>query len=179
MHTAELKHWKTYDRQTIRNIAEVVKAAVRPEMRIMIGTDAQRIGRDVHFVTVLILYDPGHGGRVFFTREKILKKMSLWEKLSTETWKSLEAAMMVEEILGSKAQIEVHIDSTDNPKYRSSDYVKQLVGMVVGSGFRSVIKPDAAASSHCADHCVKFLNVPRSQRPSSVSRKKKSAGRKR
>jgi len=33
--------------------------------------------------------------------------------------------------------------------------VEELVGLVVGQGFNAVVKPEAWAASHAADHAVK------------------------
>ena len=39
--------------------------------------------------------------------------------------------------------------------HRSSAYVQELVGLVVGQGFKALIKPDSWAASHAADHVVR------------------------
>ena len=154
------RKWFTYSRVEIHDIRQVILDAIDPDTEIKIGTDAQRSGTAHNFVTVLILYKPGKGGRVLYSKDRVTRKLTLWDKLSTETWKSLEVAMMVEEIIGNRNCISVHVDATDDPQFKSSDYVKQLCGMVVGSGFKSVIKPDAAASSHAADAIVKNKHIP-------------------
>jgi len=158
------RQWYTYDRVPVPDIAAAVRAALLPDTQIKIGCDAQRLGKKHHFVTVLILYQPGHGGRVYFSKEVVADRLSLWEKLSKETWSSLEVAMYIEGLLGDKARIEVHVDANDDPQYRSSDYVKTLVGMVMGQGFKCVIKPDSLASSHAADQIVKGRNMRSQER---------------
>ena len=40
-------------------------------------------------------------------------------------------------------------------RFDSSDYVKQLAGMVAGSGFPVLVKPNAWCASHVADYAVK------------------------
>jgi len=47
----------------------------------------------MEFVTVACVLNPGKGGRVFYTRRFERKDISLYEKLSTETWHSLEVAI--------------------------------------------------------------------------------------
>jgi predicted RNase H-related nuclease YkuK (DUF458 family) len=54
-----------------------------------------------------------------------------------------------------KGELTVHIDANPVVKHRSSAYVQELVGLVVGQGFRALIKPEAWAASHCADHIVR------------------------
>ena len=159
------QQWYTYDRDKVEDLESLALELLEDDETVVkIGTDAQKLGRKLHFVTVLIFYRKGKGGRVLFTRERITRDYSLWEKLSTETWKSLEAAMYLENLLGARDRIEVHVDANEDTQYRSSDYVKQLSGMVMGQGFRCVLKPDAAASSHCADHVVKGKHIPGNQK---------------
>ena len=170
MNTAELKQWMTFDRVPIESIEKILEL-VQSDTLIKIGTDAQRIGRRTDFVTVLILYKPGKGGRVFYTKEKVARELSLWEKLSKETWLSLEVAMQVDGLLHIQDRIEVHVDANTDKQFDSSDYVKQLVGMVIGQGFNYVLKPEAAASSHAADHIVKNKHLPSVDRKAIIKRK--------
>jgi predicted RNase H-related nuclease YkuK (DUF458 family) len=39
--------------------------------------------------------------------------------------------------------------------HKSSAYVQELVGLVVGQGFKALIKPQSWAASHAADHVVR------------------------
>ena len=86
------------------------------------------------------------------------KDISLYEKLSTETWLSLELAIHMHvafTLSADKQQIWVHVDANPDERYDSSDYVKQLAGMVAGSGFPVLVKPNAWCASHVADFAVK------------------------
>jgi predicted RNase H-related nuclease YkuK (DUF458 family) len=40
-------------------------------------------------------------------------------------------------------------------RFKSSAYVQELVGLVVGQGFKALIKPESWAASHAADHVVR------------------------
>ena len=125
---------------------------------VHIGTDAQKFMRRMEFVTVVCVLDPGKGGRVFYTRQFSKKAMTLFEKLSTETWMSLELALKMNEefdLPEDKKRIWVHVDANPDTRYDSSNYVKQLAGMVAGSGFPVLVKPDAWCASHVADFAVK------------------------
>lgn len=149
--------WFTMGRDPVLDLHATVQALITdPNQQVHIGTDAQRQGRRTDFVTVVALYTPGKGGRVFFTRRREPKHGSLREKLALETWSSIEVGLALAPLLPAGAeQISIHVDANPNPKFRSSDYVKELTGMVMGQGFRSVLKPNAWASSHAADHVVK------------------------
>lgn len=55
----------------------------------------------------------------------------------------------------SRAGQAVHIDANPVVAYKSSQYVQELVGLVVGQGFRALIKPESWAASDAADHVVR------------------------
>lgn len=54
-----------------------------------------------------------------------------------------------------KGDLTVHIDANPVVIHKSSRYVQELVGLVVGQGFKAVIKPESWAASHAADHIVR------------------------
>jgi len=166
-----MKQWFTFNRQPIPDIEKLVLDLIQEDTILMIGTDAQRIGRRTDFVTVLIMYKPGKGARVFSTKETVKRDMSPWEKLSKETWLSVEVAMQMDALLHIPDRIEVHVDSNSDERFDSSDYVKQLGGMGIGQGFRYTLKPEAAASSHAADHIVKNKHLPSPARKAVFKRK--------
>jgi len=125
---------------------------------VHIGTDAQKSVRRMEFVTVVCVLNPGKGGRVFYTRQFAKKEMTLFDKLSMETWMSLELALKMNaefNLPEEKKRIWVHVDANPDTRYDSSNYVKQLAGMVAGSGFPVLVKPDAWCASHVADFAVK------------------------
>lgn len=131
-----------------------------PGLAIRIGTDAQKIGNGTEFVTVVVLYRERRGGRMFWARTRGRERMSLWEKLSMETWLSLEMAMALEPVVpAGREQMEVHIDANPVEGNSSHSYHKQLAGMIMGQGFKAVLKPDAWVSSHAADHIVKYRHL--------------------
>ena len=65
---------------------------------------------------------------------------------------------LTEEIQDTRDNILVHVDANPDTRYESSTYVKQLAGMVMGFGFKHVLKPHSWCSSHAADHVVKNKN---------------------
>jgi predicted RNase H-related nuclease YkuK (DUF458 family) len=75
---------------------------------------------------------------------------SLRERLTKEVWRSLEIAMLLPE-----HDLTVHIDANPSEKHMSSRYLQELVGMVVGQGFKALWKPDSWAATHAADHVVR------------------------
>jgi predicted RNase H-related nuclease YkuK (DUF458 family) len=150
--------WWTLSGAEVLDVMSAVQALVRRGQIVHIGTDAQKSSKRMEFVTVACVLNPGKGGRVFYTRRFDRKNISLYEKLSTETWLSLDLAIRMNEALGleaSREKIWVHVDANPDERYDSSDYVKQLAGMVAGSGFPVLVKPNAWCASHVADYAVK------------------------
>jgi predicted RNase H-related nuclease YkuK (DUF458 family) len=100
---------------------------------------------------VVVLLNPPHGGRVFYQRDIVPRISSLRERLTKEVWRSLDLAMQLPE-----QDLTVHIDANPSEKHMSSKYLQELVGMVVGQGFKALWKPDSWAATHAADHVVRI-----------------------
>jgi predicted RNase H-related nuclease YkuK (DUF458 family) len=154
------RNWFTLNNEEVFDIKMAVKEATKFGGKVvLIGTDSQMFDRKIDFVTTIVIVTPGKGGRAFYTKEKNQKFNSIRQKLTKETWMSVQTAMEVEPLLPEDTDLAVHIDATSDKRWKSSNYVQQLVGMVVGQGFKAVIKPDAFAASHVAEHIVKGRNV--------------------
>jgi len=150
--------WWTLSGAEVLDVMTAVEQLLRRGHVVHIGTDAQKSARRMEFVTVVCVLNPGKGGRVFYTRRYDHKDMSLYDKLSMETWLSLELALRMNgefDLPLEQKRIWVHVDANPDTRYDSSDYVKQLAGMVAGSGFPVLVKPDAWCASHVADFAVK------------------------
>lgn len=122
------------------------------EYNIYVGTDSQthKDKKQVLYVTCIVLYKKGKGGRIFICKEwdRIVK---LGQRLMTETWKSLQTAFILKEILPNNVDIVVHLDVNSKEDEKSSRYCQELVGMVTGQGFKCFIKPDSFAAMNVAD----------------------------
>lgn len=150
--------WWTLGGVEVLDVMSAVESLIRRGRVVHIGSDAQKSSSRMEFVTVACVLNPGKGGRVFYTRRFEHKNISLFEKLSTETWLSLDLAIRMHEnfrLAAGREQIWVHVDANPDQRYDSSDYVKQLAGMVAGSGFPVLVKPNAWCASHVADYAVK------------------------
>jgi predicted RNase H-related nuclease YkuK (DUF458 family) len=150
--------WWTLSGAEVLDVMASVEQLLGRGHVVHIGTDAQKSARRMEFVTVICVLNPGKGGRVFYTRRYDDKDMSLFDKLSMETWLSLELALRMNaeyDLPLERKQIWVHVDANPDTRYDSSDYVKQLAGMVAGSGFPVLVKPHAWCASHVADFAVK------------------------
>lgn len=152
--------WRTIKEQKIPDILEFVKAATTQGQEVHVGTDSLQTGRFTQFCTVVIIHNPGKGGRVAYSREVVPRINSLRERLQKEVWKSVTIALMVAPLAPNR--LSVHIDANPEPRFKSAEYVQGLVGMVMGQGFRAIIKPDSYAASHAADWICRHLGkMPR------------------
>jgi predicted RNase H-related nuclease YkuK (DUF458 family) len=75
-------------------------------------------------------------------------------------WKSVDLGLQFSPVVAG--ELSVHIDANPVVTHKSSAYVQELVGLVVGQGFKALIKPHSWAASHAADHVVRmFGKLPR------------------
>jgi uncharacterized protein len=145
--------WKTLAEVPVADIQQFIRDAAALGQAVHIGTDSLQTGRFTQFVTVVAVLTPSKGGRAAYSREVVPRIQSLRERLLKETWRSVELGMQVTSVV--PGDLTIHIDANPVLKHKSSQYVQELVGLVVGQGFQSLIKPDAWAASHAADHVVR------------------------
>lgn len=163
------KKWKTLTSGETVDLRAAVESELRefPDAELHIGSDSQQSGQFTEYVTVVIIHRPTKGGRVFFCRERIPRVKELRERLWKEVWRSTELAMELTTTPDiGKPVVEVkvaaiHIDANVDPKHKSSKYVEELAGLAMGQGFNAIVKPEAWAASHAADHAVKHKDERR------------------
>lgn len=126
--------------------------------RLVIGTDSQTHKSngesEIDFVTALVIHRVGRGGRYFWHKQKEIKHFTLRDKIYTETLLSLAMAQELVPALrkvvpASKYDLEIHIDV--GPIGPTRDMIKEVVGMVNGSGFVAKTKPYSYGASVVAD----------------------------
>jgi uncharacterized protein len=154
--------WKTLNEVRIPDLAQFVREASSAGQAVHIGTDSLQSGRFTQFVTVVVILTPRKGGRVAYRREVVPRIASLRERLLREVWKSVDLGLQFSPIV--KGELTVHIDANPVVTHKSSAYIQELVGLVVGQGFKALIKPESWAASHAADHVVRTQGkLPRSK----------------
>ncbi|MBI2268162.1 MAG: ribonuclease H-like YkuK family protein [Candidatus Blackburnbacteria bacterium] len=126
--------------------------------RLIIGTDSQtrksNSEAEIDFVTAIVIHRRGSGGRYFWIRERQRKHYVLRQKIYTETAKSLALAEELVPLIRSKIppgvyDLEIHIDvGTVGP---TREMIKEVVGMVTGSGYTAKTKPESYGASSVAD----------------------------
>ncbi|MBK7427225.1 MAG: hypothetical protein IPI60_09430 [Saprospiraceae bacterium] len=154
--------WRTFTGERIElPIKDAVERAIIREttaghrLKVCIGTDSQVRGELVEFATVIVFLREKKGGFMFIQNSKTLQIMSLKERMIIEVGKSVETAYHLCELLDRyHVELEVHADINTDPHFQSNTALKEAMGYILGMGFVFKAKPDAFASSCCADKVV-------------------------
>ena len=142
----------------VEEIAGFVDEEPTSFYRLIIGTDSQtrrNNGKsEIDYVTAVVVHRIGRGARYYWKKEKKSKIPVLRDKIYTETLMSLDAAQEIvpsirETISPTKYDFEIHIDV--GPLGPTRDMIKEVVGMVNGSGYEARTKPESWGASSVAD----------------------------
>ena len=155
-------YWRRFNGESInlpikQAVAEAIKQEVEKGIRlkVCIGTDSQVKGAETDFATVIVFLREHAGGFMFIHNERSKQKFHLKERMLTEVAKSIEVAYeLCDLFIEYHVEMEVHADINTNPAFKSNDSLKEAMGYILGMGFAFKAKPDAFASSCCADRMV-------------------------
>lgn len=154
--------WKKFSGEIIQSsiLEEVENAIIRESnngyrLKVCIGTDSQVKGPLTDFATVIVLLREHHGGFMYIHQEKTAQKMSIKERMLIEVQKSIETAYSICDLLDLyHVDLEVHADINTNPMFKSNKALNEAMGYILSMGFIFKAKPEAFASSTCADKMV-------------------------
>jgi uncharacterized protein len=158
----EQQQWRKLNGERIRiPIADEVTAVLMREreagheVKVCIGTDSQVKGKLTEFATVIVFIRKGKGGFMYIHNETTRQKMSIKQRMLTEVAKSIDIAYALCNIFSRySVDMEVHADINTNPSFKSNDALKEAMGYIMGMGFVFKAKPEAFASSSCANKVV-------------------------
>ena len=146
--------------ETVQEIYNFINQDSRDKYQLIVGTDSNGV-KEADFVTAIIVYRVGRGGRYFWRKTNGRKIYhTLRDRIYKEVSLSLQTAQdilgQLESLLKSGNQInydfQIHIDIGQNGPTRVM--IKEVVGMVRGNGFKAKIKPESYAASSIADKYV-------------------------
>ena len=154
--------WKKFSGETISSpiISEVEQAIEREvlmgnNLKVCIGTDSQVKGSMTDFATVIVFLRQKKGAYMFIHQERSSIKMSIKERMLTEVQKSIEIAYTLCNLLDLyDVDLEVHADINTNPMFKSNQALHEAMGYILSMGFVFKAKPEAFASSTCANKMV-------------------------
>jgi hypothetical protein len=154
--------WRKFNGDRIElPIKDAVTQAIEREtaagykLKVCIGTDSQVKGKDTDFATVIVFLREGQGGFMFIHNESSTINYSIKERMLVEVAKSIEIAYELCELFTIyDVDMEVHADINTNPQFKSNEALKEAMGYILGMGFAFKAKPEAFASSSCANKIV-------------------------
>jgi predicted RNase H-related nuclease YkuK (DUF458 family) len=154
--------WRRFNGDALHlPIKEEVKQTIIREMaagyrlKVCIGTDSQVKGDDTEFATVIVFLREGHGGFMYMLNERTRTPYSIKERMLVEVSKSIEIAYELCDLLTIyDVDMEVHADINTNPQFKSNLALHEAMGYILGMGFAFKAKPEAFASTNCANRIV-------------------------
>lgn len=144
--------------EVVSEVADYVSEEPGLFYRLVIGTDSQvrksNGESEVDFVTAIVIHRVGHGGRYFWHKTREKKTFTLRDRIYTETLLSLSfAETMVPSlrraVSPAKYDLEIHIDV--GPVGPTREMIREVVGMVNGSGYTAKTKPESYGAFVVAD----------------------------
>lgn len=125
------------------------------KLKVCIGTDSQVTGEVTEFATVIVFVRQKHGGFMLISSEKTKHPYTLKERMIEEVSRSIQIAYNICSLLDKhEVDLEVHADINTNPQFKSNSALSDAMGYILGMGFVFKAKPDAFASSYCANKIV-------------------------
>jgi uncharacterized protein len=122
------------------------------KLKVCIGTDSQQHGPDTEFATVIVFLREKAGGFMLISNMRTSDKYSLKERMLLEVARSIEIAYELCDLFNKyNVDMEVHADINTNPQFGSNVALRDAMGYILGMGYAFKAKPDAFASSTCAD----------------------------
>jgi predicted RNase H-related nuclease YkuK (DUF458 family) len=167
-----MKNFKLFGGKEIENLGEYLRNyyAKNPKVKFYVGTDSLQNGKFTKYVTTVCMLHPEHidekgmfhysaGVHVVYHRENVKRIRDVFSRLWHETELTFEIAQYVHEALkdvwvgplhNEKVPI-VHLDLSDQPRYKSHQVHDVSMGYVKGQGFEVHCKPDAWCATYASD----------------------------
>jgi len=124
--------------------------------RLIVGTDSQN-RTDLCFVTAIIVHRRGKGARFYYRKRRHHRMRSLRQRIFYEAALSLSTAERLAQRLAASGasglNVEIHLDIGERGETR--ELIRDVVGMIAGSGFHAEIKPNSYGASKVADRYTK------------------------
>ena len=154
--------WRKFSGETLKSsIKNAVEETIIREsnagykLKVCIGTDSQVRGADTEFATVIVFLREKRGGFMFISNDRTQQVFTIKERMLVEVAKSIEIAFELCDLFNKyNVDMEVHADINTNPQFKSNEALREAMGYILGMGYAFKAKPDAFASSCCADKMV-------------------------
>jgi uncharacterized protein len=154
--------WRKFNGEVLDvPIYKAVEQAIKREtaagykLKVCIGTDSQVKGQETEYATVIVFLREGHGGFMFIQNERTRQHITIKERMLLEVARSIEVAYELCNLFTLyNVDMEVHADINTNPNFKSNAALREAMGYILGMGFAFKAKPEAFASSSCANKIV-------------------------
>ena len=154
--------WRKFNGEPLKtSVKNAVEEAIVREtnagykLKVCIGTDSQVRFGETEFATVIVILREKRGGFMFISNEKTTQPYSIKERMLVEVAHSIEIAYELCDLFNKyDIDMEVHADINTNPQFKSNEALREAMGYILGMGYAFKAKPDAFASSCCADKMV-------------------------
>ncbi|RYD76365.1 MAG: hypothetical protein EOP53_14805 [Sphingobacteriales bacterium] len=154
--------WRKFNGEILSEdiLGEVESAILREtqaghKLKVCIGSDSQVYGKHTEFATVIVFVRQSAGGFMFIHQERSTQKMSIKERMLSEVAKTIDIAYALCGLLDKyKVELEVHVDINTSPQFKSNSALSDAMGYILSMGFVFKAKPEAFASSYCANKMV-------------------------
>ena len=157
-----MKIWRklTGERIALPLFDEVEQIILREQkhnrLKVCIGTDSQVKGDVVEFATAIVFLREGKGGFIILNTYKTNMTYGIKERMIKEVSDSIEVAYLLCPLFDKyDVEMEVHADINSDPQFKSHVAFKEAMGYILGMGYTFRAKPDAFASTYCANKVVK------------------------
>lgn len=154
--------WKKFSGEPLSlPILDEVATAIQREyqagnkLKVCIGTDSQVKGKHAHFATVIVFVREKKGAFMYIHQDRLNMAMTIRERMLAEVQRSIEIAYSLCDLLDRyHVDLEVHADINTNPMFKSNAALHDAMGYILSMGFVFKAKPEAFASSACANKVV-------------------------
>lgn len=143
--------------EVVEDILQYAREDITRSYKLLVGSDSQPGAHGTCFVSAIIIHREGKGARYYYSRSIEPRIRSMRQRIFYEASLSLALADRLSEDLKEKGildmPVEIHLDVGTHGDTR--ELVREVTGMITGSGFDARIKPDACAASKVADKYTK------------------------
>ncbi len=143
--------------EVVIDILNYIAEDMSRSYKLIVGSDSHPKEEGNCFVRAIVIHRLGKGARYYYNKITDKKIQSMKQRIFYEASLSLSLADQLGNCLKEHGRddmkVEIHLDIGTHGE--TKELIKEIIGMIVGSGFNAKIKPDACAASKVADKYTK------------------------
>jgi predicted RNase H-related nuclease YkuK (DUF458 family) len=144
--------FRTISNQRVNPITYTAKIIQSdPFVETHIGTDSQRVGSYINYVTAIAYRYPMKGVHYIYCKHTFPPNKDNWSRLWFETERTMGIAERLSQNLPG-IRFEIDMDYNDNKGYMSHKLVSSAKGWAESLGYKVNIKPNKQIATRAADH---------------------------